>query len=222
VIVATFVAGPGVGVSCTRAMTTSTDDQLMESWAAGHADAGEALFERYFAAVSRFFRHKVDEVAREDLIQHTFLALLEARVRYRGEGSFRSFVFAVSYNTLRNHFRAKRRDLDRLDFGSYSVVDLGAGPSTMFANGREQRILLNALRAIPLEDQVVLEMFYVEQMSAPEICAMLDLPEGTVRSRLRRSRQRLHAAAERLGATPQELTDSFADLDEWAASLRGA
>src|SRR5262245_4038675 len=77
-----------------------TDDELLAAWRAGDRRAGEQLFDRHFKALTRFFRNKVTE-GMDDLIQQTVLGLLEGKHEFRGEGSFRSFVFGVAYNVLR-------------------------------------------------------------------------------------------------------------------------
>lgn len=170
-----------------------SDDDLVAAWVRGEQSAGKRLFERYFVRIVRFFRSKVDQGA-EDLVQRTFLALLQSRARFRG-GSFRAFVFAVAHNVLREHLREKTRDT-RLDFGTVSLRDLGPGPSTWLGQHNERRRLLDALRNLPLDDQVALELYYVERLKAGEIAVALEISEGGVRSRLRRAKTRLRAGLE--------------------------
>lgn len=196
----------------------AADDALLSAWANGDESAGEALFEAYFRQVARFFRNKTPDVA-EDLIQRTFLALLESRARYRGNGKFRAFLFGVAHNVLREHLRQKRRE-KQVDFGVDSVTDLCAGPLTVAVKRREQQLLLDALRSIPVDDQVVLELYHVEQMTGVEIAETLQITERAVRSRLYRAKERLAEAAARLAASPRELRDTITDIDAWGASLR--
>ena len=59
------------------------------------------------------------------------------------------------------------------------------------AQHEEQRLLLEALRRIPLDLQIAIELHYWEGMSGPDLAQVLDIPEGTVRSRLRRAREPL-------------------------------
>lgn len=56
---------------------TSTDDALIAAWAAGSAEAGAQLYDRYFDSVVRFFRNKTPHY--DDLVQRTFLGALEGR-----------------------------------------------------------------------------------------------------------------------------------------------
>lgn len=197
----------------------ATDLELLEAWRGGDRQAGEQLFERHFDAVARFFRNKVDSGI-DDLIQRTFLACIEGKDRFRGEASFRTFLFAVAHNVLRKHYRSKRRHGDRIDFGVTSVYDLSPSPSVVIARHNEHRVLLQALRRIPLDHQIVLELYYWERLTAPEVAHVLDVPEGTARTRIRRAKQLLEEQMKRLVEDKNLLESTLVNLDSWAASLR--
>jgi RNA polymerase sigma factor (sigma-70 family) len=196
------------------------DAELLEAWRGGDKRSGKLLFERHYDAVHRFFRNKVGSDA-PDLVQKTFLGCLESVERYRGEGSFRSWLFAVAYRQLCKHYRSKASERARFDVATTSVCDVDASPSRVFAERREQRLLLEALRRIPLELQVALELHYWEQMSDAEIARALELPLGTMKSRIRRGRQLLAERLAELAESSAELESTLANLDEWAAQMRG-
>lgn len=197
-----------------------TDDELLAAWRAGDGRAGEQLFDRHFKALTRFFRNKArGEI--DDLIQSTVLGMLEAKEGFRGEGSFRSFVFGVAYNVLRNHYRRSRRDAERLDFGVTSIFELGAGPVEILAEKHEQRLLLQALRRIPVEHQTLLELYFWEPLTAPEIAGILEVPVGTVRTRLRRAKALLETELGQLSRDPSLLHSTLSNLEDWARSVRG-
>ena len=121
-------------------------------------------------------------------MQRCFLGCLEARPRIREGANFRSFLFGVARNVLLMHFRGSRRDRDRLDFTERSAEDLGASPVSLLAKEREAHLLLHALRSIPLEYQIVLELYYWEGLNSREIADMDGTPEATIRTRLRRAK----------------------------------
>ncbi len=195
-----------------------TDVDLLEAWRAGDRSAGEALFERHFDALFRFFRNKVGD-GMDDLVHDTFLACLTGPA-FRGESSFRTYLFAIGRNALHAHLRKLGRARDEVDIGEVSVADLGPSPSSAFARRREERLLLEALRSIPLDLQIALELFYWEDLAGPELAAVLGIPEGTVRSRLRRAREALDERLTQLAEDAEVLASTTTDLDLWARRLR--
>lgn len=196
-----------------------TDLELLDAWRTGDLSAGDELFNRHFAAIHRFFRNKVTD-GLEDLVQQTFMACVEGRERFRNDSTFKTYLFGVAHNLLRDHYRAQRREPEALDFGKSSAIDMGAGPSTVLGKRREERLLLEALRAIPLESQIVLELYYWEEMSASQTAAVLHLPEGTVRGRVRKAKELLRKELAKLARSPQELETTVGNLERWAAALR--
>ena len=85
---------------------------------------------------------------------------------------------------------------------------------------REQQLLLAALRQIPLDSQVVLEMTYWEQMTARAIGEVLGETEAAIRGRLRKAKLELRGAVEALARTPEELRSTLDGLERWADGLR--
>ncbi len=196
-----------------------TDVELLDAWREGNKRAGKQLFERHYDAVHRFFRNKVGADA-PDLVQKTFLGCIESVDRYRGEGSFRSYLFAVAYRQLCKYYRSRTSERARFDVGTVSAADLDPTPSRVVAKRREQRVLLEALRGIPVELQVALELHYWEQMSDAEIARSLGVPLGTMKSRIRRARQLLSERITECAASPSELSSTLENLDQWANELR--
>lgn len=175
------------------------DEQLLQAWADGDQRAGAALLRRHFEALHRFFRTKTPD-AHQDLIQTTMLECVRSRELFRGDAPFRAFLFGVARNCLLHHFRSQARD--RLDFDASrsSVLDLDPRPSTVAARNEQHARLLEAMRRIPLELQMVLELHYWEEMGTRELSRVLDIPQGTVKTRLRRARKVLRDVLETLPA----------------------
>jgi RNA polymerase sigma factor (sigma-70 family) len=196
-----------------------SDYELLERWEHGALDAGNELFERYFDEVYRFFEHKADQDA-PDLVQRTFLACLQSRSRFQKNSSFRTYLYGIARNLLHSYWRHKKRAL--FDVGASTLLDLAPSPSSVIAARHEQRLLLEALRSIPLDLQIALELYYWEELDAPELAQVLEIPEGTVRSRLRRAREALERRLAQLEASPERLASTLANLDGWARRLRDA
>jgi len=173
------------------------DLDLLAGWRAGDTAAGDELVSRYWASVSRFFRSKVGDDG-ADLISQTFLALLESAGPV---DHLKAYLFAVARRRLADHFRAQSRSVD---LSVSSVIDLAAGPATELSRRRKADLLRDGLQRIPVDDQIVLELAYVEGLSTKEIAGVLEINENTVRSRLARARERLRAL---VGELPKEFTD---------------
>jgi RNA polymerase sigma factor (sigma-70 family) len=198
-----------------------SDFQLLEAWRGSDEAAGRELFARYFDSVYRFFRNKVDDAA-EDLTQQTFMGLVQGKDRFRGEASFRTYLFMIARKRLYSYLRKTRADQDATPWGERSVADLGLpSPSRVMASQEEQRLLLLALRQLPLEMQVALELFYWEELTVTEIAEVLETPVGTVKSRLQRARARLDVAIAELASSEALRRSTMDDFTRWATELRG-
>ncbi len=197
-----------------------SDFDLLAAWRDGDEHAGNELFHRHFGPVRRFFRNKVPEEVAEDLIQRTFLACVESRDRFRGDASFRTYLFVIARNELYSHLKRARKEARAFDPGQVSIEDTGLSPSRVMAQRAEHRLLLEALRHLPVEQQLLLELFYWEGQVGRELALILDVPEGTVRSRLRLARRALVRSMQRLASSPDVLESTLADLDKWARGLR--
>jgi RNA polymerase sigma factor (sigma-70 family) len=188
-----------------------TDAQLLEAWRQGDEAAGNALFERYFEPLFRFFRGKVDDGA-EDLVQQTFLALVRSASGVREASSFRAYVFTAARSKLYRHLSQHAAKIGPLDFGVDSIAALAPSPSSWAAEQEEQQVLHDALRRLPVDMQITLELYYLEGFEGDEVARIMDVPIGTVRSRLRRGLERLRREAESLTRSPAVLERSISQL----------
>ena len=197
------------------------DESLLTAWKAGDRRAGSRLFERHFERVRRFFVNKArgDEEVSE-LTQRTFLRCIDASKRFEGRSSFRTFLFAIARNVLLEHYRERLRDQRCDGFGDVSLEDLGAGPSTLLREKQEQQLLLLALRRIPMKDQIILELYYWEHLTAVQIGEIMEIPENTARSRIRHGKQRLKEEIARAASEPGLAQRTADGLDRWAKEVR--
>jgi RNA polymerase sigma factor (sigma-70 family) len=205
-------------------MEPKTDFELLEAWREGDQRAGKELFARHFDSIYRFFRSKVDDAA-EDLTQQTFLGCVKAKDSYRGDASFRTYLYTIARNRLYTHIRDRQRRDAVVEVGQQSVADLGLGSglgsaTAAIAAREEQRLLLQAMRHLPLEMQVALELHYWEGLSVREIAIVIETPEGTIKRRLQRARQRLDELIVELASSDELRRSTQANFDDWAKALR--
>lgn len=172
--------------------------ELFTRWQSGDQAAGDALLRACFEPLYRFFRNKVaGEV--EDLIQRTLLACVESRQAVRDPDHFRTFLFRVARNRLFDRLRDELRLPTHVNPSEASLHELGASPSSVVARGERQRLVSEAMRRLPLDYQIALELSYWEGMSAPQIGEVLELNPNTVRTRITRARAALKEQLAALG-----------------------
>jgi RNA polymerase sigma-70 factor (ECF subfamily) len=169
------------------------DAELLARWQAGDSAAGQELFSLHFDALHRFFANTCDEP--DELTQMTFLACLRAKDHFRGESSFRTYLFAIARNQLFAHTRRRKQSLEvRHPTAEFANAMTTAG--TRLAKDREQERIRTALRELPLAQQTLLELHYWQGLNAEELAVVFETNAAAVRVRLHRARQALR---ERLG-----------------------
>jgi RNA polymerase sigma factor (sigma-70 family) len=201
------------------------DDALYAAHRAGESAAGAQLYDRYFLPVRGFFINKVaDPASWDDLAQKTFETVLFKANNFRGDSSFRTYLFGVANNVLRADYRerrvqAARRDASVDEVDDLPVAALGPGNSTLAAHRAEAQRLICALRKIPIKYQSVFEMYYWQDMSAGEIARVCDCPIGTVRGRLRLAKKALLEQLQIQHASFGELLSGFRSVAAWAQEV---
>lgn len=194
------------------------DPDLLDAWRGGDTNAGKRLFDRHADAVARFFENKV-RLGADDLTQGVFLAMLEGRDRIREGGSFRAFIFGIARNVLRVHLRELARGHE-VDPDVDSMAALAPGPSTVVGLRQEHQLMLEGLRRLSITDQILLELFYWENLRAYEIGELLGIPPGTVRRQLMDTRAKLDAMMAQIAASPELLASTTRNLDSWVSDVR--
>ena len=170
-------------------MGDGDDFALLDRWRTGDQQAGEALCARYFDAIYRFFENKLASEA-DDLTQQTFLACIKSRDRFRGASSFRTYLYSIARNELYMRLRKLPR-FEPVDLEASSLADLGTSPSQQIDRRQEVAQLHAALRQLPVEQQVLLELRYWHDLDIAELTEIFETTTGALRVRLTRARQAL-------------------------------
>jgi RNA polymerase sigma-70 factor (ECF subfamily) len=187
-------------------MTRSLDDHsLVEACRAGETDAFGALVQRYQERLYQTLLHVSgsSEDAR-DILQDTFLRAYEKLDQFQGDSSFYTWVYRIGVNlALSGHRRRRSRpSLRRIgDHGADACEDTAdespdADPTYPLERAEREQIVEAALRQLGPEHRAVVILKDFDGRRYEEIAAILDVPIGTVRSRLHRARCELR---ERLG-----------------------
>jgi len=196
------------------------DAELLVSWREGEAAAGEELVRRHYRVVERFLANKVGLERIPDLAQETFVRCVEARDRIDEAARFQTYLLTIAYRVFCAHLRREYRVASTAELDSVTLEAVDPSPSTLMVRKQEQRLLLEGLRAISVNHQVVLELHYWEELTTEEIGQILDIPPPTARSRLRRARSALEAAMAAKARSPALLDSTLTRIEDWAAACR--
>jgi RNA polymerase sigma-70 factor (ECF subfamily) len=196
--------------------TPDHEIDLLYAWRGGERDAGDALMRAYYPRVHGFFRLRVPDAA-EDLTQRTFLACTEARDRVTVT-SFRAYVFGAARKLLYKHLASNERR-ERLATFKMPLPQSVITPTGVIALRQEHWLLLRALEALSLDQQVVIALHYVQGLRAREIGEAMDVPVSTITTRLARAREALRQQVQTLKAPARVRDALMADLDGWTRSL---
>ncbi|HEX4340973.1 MAG TPA: sigma-70 family RNA polymerase sigma factor [Polyangiaceae bacterium] len=162
-----------------------------------------ALVDTHFDFIWRSLRRfGLSAADADDAAQRVFV-VASRKLELVEQGRERSFLFGTAYRVVREIRRAKaRRPESPLpgDGDEMEAADPSPNPEE-FADRSSARALLDQVLAeMPIDSRSVFVLFELEEMTVPEIASMLELPVGTIASRLRRARELFHAAATRLRA----------------------
>lgn len=184
--------GPN-GARAVRAVPPPSDAEIMTRLAGGESGALGELYDRYHQPIRRFIARATSDCADvDDLVHTTFLAAAGSAARYDGRACCRPWLIGIAVRHLRRRRQARGRlfaAVAALAGLRRPAVDLGPA---LAAGGDIER----ALRLISEPKRIALLMAEVEGMTCPEIAAALQVPIGTVWTRLHAARREMRCALE--------------------------
>ncbi|MGH7818352.1 MAG: RNA polymerase sigma factor, partial [Candidatus Binatia bacterium] len=170
----------------------SADEKLLALCRAGHRESFHGLVLRYEGRVFTLaFRLLADRGDAEDLTQETFLKAYESLETFRGDSRFSTWLYRICRNLCLN--RLARQKNEPLPAGGPSEVlpdPQTRLPERLIAE-EQGRIVEWAISRLKPEFREVVALYCTETLSYEEIASSLDVPVGTVRSRLHRGREEL-------------------------------
>jgi RNA polymerase sigma-70 factor (ECF subfamily) len=163
----------------------------MRRLANGESSALGELYDRYHEALRRFIaRATADAPDVDDLVHATFLAAAKSAEQYDGRAMCRPWLIGIAVQYLRRRRQTFGRFLKVLS-SLYGTGGTSLDPRpALQARGDVER----ALRLLSEPKRLALLMFEVEGLSCPEIAAVLEIPIGTVWTRLHAARRELRRA----------------------------
>ena len=188
-------------------MKTQSDETLMAGILERDARAFEVLFERYADALHRhvgFMLH--DEAAAHDVVQEAFLRVWLRAEQWDGRGAPRAWLYRIATNLALNHLRTVQRrhevplelpadaegDEDMAGFVPAWMIDNATlGPEAVVERSEQRMCYRLAMARLPEEKREVFRMVHELEMSLRDAADALNIPEGTVKSRLHYARRQL-------------------------------
>lgn len=175
----------------------------MEFQEQGNTRALEELINRHSKSVVNFFYHLLgDETSADDLAQEVFIKLALSVKNYTPSAKFTTFLFRIAHNTWLDYVGAKyfvqrRVSLDKplgadKDDCLKDMIDSGAPkPVDDLIDNEKESVIRNLLKEVPAEQRLVVELSVFSRLDYREIAGVLDIPYGTVKTRMRLAVARL-------------------------------
>lgn len=179
-----------------------SDSELVDRFKAGDTHAYSHIVRRYQDRVySQCLRWLGDSSVAEEVAQDVFIALYRSLARFRGESSLSTWIYRVSVNHCKNkRLYRNRRRMDRHeplegrqrdDAPQRQIPAGGRGTEARTERTQAERLVHDALQALSDEHRQVIVLRDIQDLDYHEIAEILDLPRGTVKSRLHRARTEL-------------------------------
>lgn len=210
-----------------RAMADDDDMGLLRRWRAGDRMAGDTLLRRYYAYALRLAKARLaspDDA--KEATQHAMTTLV--RKQDEVEDDFRAYLGQVVYysvlsQTKRLAKQRRHRPFDDTDAGekkSYMLEPRSRAASTLLVQKQEEKLMIKAMRSLPIVDQLVFYYEFAGDKTRTEIAAQLGLPPGQIYKRVHEAKQRLRKQLERFQDSPARQS-TLGGLETWLASMCG-
>jgi RNA polymerase sigma factor (sigma-70 family) len=165
-------------------MSTQPSDAVVIERSLEQPQAFASIFDRHFDAVHGYARRRLGRALAEEIASETFIRAFDGRASFdRSRLDARPWLFGIAANLMRRHWRTERRRLHAL-----GRLQANGGEET---STEERADLVAALDALPAKEREALLLYALADLSYEEIADALDVPIGTVRSRLSRARDRI-------------------------------
>ncbi len=170
-----------------KPLASLTDDELMLQVSSKDDDrAYGELYRRHARRLMGFFYRQLDkdEAQAADFVQDAFLRLWTSRKKFGGTG-FRTWLFTISFNLLRNHYRHDEiRKLYELSASKQQEVVADAHIIEQIDSRAFDLALQRELEKLPPEGRLLFSLRFEEELTVPQIAEVMAVPEGTIKSRL--------------------------------------
>lgn len=163
----------------------NTDEQLAQHIQQRDRDSMAELVRRHHHALIGFVYRMTggDRALAEDLAQETFLRMMRAINQYQYPRPFKAWLYAIATNLVRDYFKRAEQRYQIVDVNDTDLPAATHIESNLVATEGAQA-LINALMHMPETHRAVIVLRYYQELSLNDIAEALDIPLGTVKSRL--------------------------------------
>jgi RNA polymerase sigma-70 factor (ECF subfamily) len=183
-----------------------TDAQLIQRIKERDTEAYELLFTRYRTQITVHIASIVrDDPLSQDLVQEVFLRIWTRAYQWDGRGKVKGWIYRIATNLSLNALRSRKRHPQqqlKIPPDEYSgdegtsvpgwMIDFSAiKPEGIIQDTEVQHMLWDLINKLPPEKREVFQMVYDDEMDIQSVANALQIPEGTVKSRLYHSRKLL-------------------------------
>ncbi len=181
------------------AAATLSDEQLAHTLQQGHRAALATLVERHHAPLLGYLYRLAggDRALAEDWVQESFLRLLRGIEQYQYPRPVKPWLYAIATNLARDYFKAaEMRQTDSAPDEPHfwqRVGGMDAAAEQLFIHQETQNRVAAAIQQLPSHQREAVILRYYQDFSLADIAAALDIPVGTVKSRLSLAISRLRA-----------------------------
>lgn len=177
-----------------------TSNHIIEEWLvincqAGDRKAFELLVKRWNPKMlGRVYHTTKDAAATQDIVQEAWIAIIRRIKSLRDPGAFQGWSLRIATNMAVDWIRSNQTNRKREEIRKVAQSEFAEKSNHI---SEETLILIkNAITELPDEQQTVVKLFYQEDLSMMTISSLLNLPLGTVKSRLFRGREFLKTMLE--------------------------
>ena len=170
-----------------KPLSALTDEELMQRVGSKDDDrAYDELYHRHARRLMGFFFRQTggDETLAADLTQDTFMRVWTARDKFSGS-SFHTWLLTIGYNLLKNHYRHSEHEKNYESFAMQTQEE--ASDNDIIDQLDQQtfdQALSRLLEKMPPESRMLFSLRFEEELTVPQIAAVMAIAEGTVKSRL--------------------------------------
>jgi RNA polymerase sigma-70 factor (ECF subfamily) len=173
-------------------MAARGDDRaLLGSIARGEKRAFEELYLRHSTRVHRLLERMMGNRAMaEEVLNEVFLAVWQGAGRYEGRSEPLTWLLSIAHNKALSAMRGKRGATALLD-DAVQIADDADTPDVIVQKENKGEIMRHCIDALSLDHRTILDLVYYQERSISEAAEILDIPEGTVKTRVFHARKKL-------------------------------